>query len=57
MVKRKMKTHNKKEDFIKIISMMTNNELNDYIKRHGPDPKPVVMVRIIDKDSKPTQNE
>ena len=52
-----MKTHNKKEDFIKIISMMTNNELNDYIKRHGPDPKPVVMVRIIDKDSKPTQNE
>lgn len=46
------KTHDKKKDFIQIISSMDNNELNNYIKRHGPDPKPVVMFRIIDKKQK-----
>lgn len=43
------KTYDKKHDFIQIISSMSQNDLNDYIKRHGSEPKPVVMVRIIDK--------
>ena len=46
------KTHDKKRDFIKIISSMTNTELNDYIKQYGSEPKPVVMCRIIDKSKK-----
>lgn len=44
------KTHNNKEDFIKIISMMSDTELNDYIKTHGKQPKPVNMCRIIEKN-------
>jgi hypothetical protein len=44
------KKHKKKEDFIQKISMMGHNELNDYIKRHGPGVKPVVMCRIVDKE-------
>lgn len=45
------KTYNKKRDFIRLISSMTNNELNDYIKQYGSEPKPVVMCRIVnDKD-------
>lgn len=43
-----VKTYEKKRDFIQIISMMTNTELNDYIKRHGPGPKPVIMCYIVD---------
>lgn len=50
----KTKTHNNKRDFINTISSMTNNELNDYIKTHGSKPKPVVMIKIIDKSSKLT---
>lgn len=46
------KTYDKKRDFIKIISSMTNNELNDYIKQYGSKPKPVVMCRIVDKTKK-----
>lgn len=46
------KTYNKKKDFIKIISSMSNTELNDYIKAHGCGPKPVVMCRIVDKSRK-----
>lgn len=46
------KTHDKKRDFIKIISSMTNTELNDYIKQYGSEPKPVVMCRIIDKSKR-----
>lgn len=45
----KMKTHNKKKDFIETISSMTNKQLNDYIKQYGSKPKPVVMCRIIDR--------
>lgn len=48
----KTKTHNKKRDFIQLISSMTNTELNDYIKTHGSEPKPVVMCRIVDKSKK-----
>lgn len=46
------KTHEKKKDFIERISSMTNKELNDYIKRHGNGPKPVVMCTIIPKEDK-----
>lgn len=43
------KTHDKKRDFIKIISSMSDTELNDYIKCHGSKTKPVIMCRIVDK--------
>jgi hypothetical protein len=46
------KTTNKRQDFISLISMMSNNELNEYIKRHGHGPKPVVMCRIVSKGKK-----
>lgn len=41
------KTHNKKRDFIKILSSMSDTEINNYIKTHGKGPKPVVMCTII----------
>lgn len=50
------RTTEKKQDFIALISMMNNNELNDYIKRHGHCPKPVVMCRIVDKKEKSDSN-
>ena len=50
------KTTEKKQHFIALISMMSNNELNDYIKRHGHGPKPVVMCRIVDKKEKSDEN-
>lgn len=50
------KTYDKKNDFIEFIASMSHNELNDYIKRHGSDPKPVVMVREVDK-SRTSVNE
>jgi hypothetical protein len=50
------KTYDKKNDFIEFIASMSHNELNDYIKRHGSDPKPVVMVREVDK-SKTSSSE
>lgn len=43
------KTHNKKKDFIQILSMMSDTEINDYIKRHGSEPKPVQMCHIVKK--------
>ena len=42
------KTHNLKRDFIKILSSMTDTEINDYIKEHGKPPKLVELVEIID---------
>ena len=42
------KTYDKKKDFIQILSMMSDNEINEYIKRHGRGPKPVEMCRIVD---------
>lgn len=45
-----MKTHDKKRDFIQILSMMTDTEINDYIKTHGKGPKPVVMCRIVEEN-------
>ena len=26
-----------------------NNDINDYIKRHGKAPKPVLAIRVVDK--------
>ena len=45
------KTHKNKKDFIQLLSMMSDTEINDYIKRHGKGPKPVVMCTIV-KDTK-----
>lgn len=45
----KKKTHENKRDFIKILTSMSDVELNEYIKTHGKPPKPVVMCRIINK--------
>ena len=47
-----MKTHKKKRDFIQILSMMTDTQINDYIKTHGKGPKPVVMCTIVEDDKK-----
>ena len=38
------KSHDKKEDFIKLLSSMSHNDINDYIKRNGKKPKPVLMA-------------
>jgi hypothetical protein len=43
------KTHDKKQDFIDKLMVMTDTELNDYIKQYGKKPKPCIMVRIVDK--------
>ena len=51
------KTHNKRNDFIQTLCMMSDTEINDYIKRHGKPPKPVVMCRIVDKSKDGEQNE
>jgi len=45
-----MKTHNNKKDFIQLLSSMSDTEINDYIKKNGKGPKPVVMCRIISKE-------
>ena len=44
--------YDKKRDFIQILSMMSDTEINDYIKTHGKPPKPVVMCRIVNKEDK-----
>ena len=44
------KTTDKKNDFIELISQMTDTELNDYIKIHGKPPKKVRMYHLIDKE-------
>ena len=43
------KTHENKRDFIQLLMMMSDTEINDYIKRHGKGPKPVEMCRIIER--------
>ena len=43
------KTYDKKEDFIKLLASMSHNDINDYIKRHGKAPKPVLAIRVVDK--------
>lgn len=46
----KKKTYNKKEDFLLLLSSMTNNELNDFIKNHGSKPKKIPMCYLLDKN-------
>lgn len=41
------KSHDKKRDFIKILSSMSDTEINDYIKTYGKGPKPVIMCTIV----------
>ena len=43
------KTYENKRDFIQLLTMMTDTEINDYIKRHGKGPKPVVMCTIVER--------
>lgn len=43
------KTHENKRDFIQLLCMMSDTEINDYIKRHGKGPKPVVMCTIVER--------
>ncbi len=43
------KTHDNKKDFIQLLCMMSDTEINDYIKRHGKGPKPVVMCTIVER--------
>jgi hypothetical protein len=45
-----MLSDNKKEQFIRILTSMTNVELNDYIKSHGKGPKMVQMCVLVKKD-------
>ena len=45
-----MKKTEKKHDFIQMLTIMSDTEINDYIKRHGKSVKPVVMVRYVNKD-------
>lgn len=44
------KTTDNKKDFIHIIANMSNAELNQYIKRHGSQPKPVLLCKDIEKN-------
>lgn len=45
----KKKTYDNKRDFIKILTSMSDVELNEYIKTHGKPPKPVIMCRIVNR--------
>ena len=38
------KTYNKKEDFIKKISGMSHEEINNFIKTNGKPPKKVMLA-------------
>lgn len=47
-----VKSHEHREDFIKLLSSMSHNDINDYIKRNGKKPKPVLMaVKLIGDDN------
>ena len=46
------KTYENKKDFIQLLTMMSDTEINDYIKRHGKGPKPVEMCRIVERGEK-----
>ena len=46
----KIKSTNKKRDFIAEISSMSDTELNDYIKAHGKPPKPIRLYHLINKE-------
>lgn len=46
------KTHENRRDFIKILSSMSHNDINDYIKQHGKRPKDVLLCTVRDKIAK-----
>ena len=41
----------KKRDFIEFISSMSDVEINEYIKRHGKKPKPMLLYTLVNKNS------
>lgn len=43
----------KKEDFIKKLSNMTIDEINEFIKQKGKRPKPIPLIYFADKEDKP----
>lgn len=44
------KTYNGKQDFIKLLASMSHNDINEYIKRHGKNPKPVLAIRVVKRE-------
>lgn len=46
------KTYNNRNDFISILSSMSNTDINDYIKQHGKKPKDVLLCTVISKENK-----
>lgn len=45
------KTYDKKQDFIQLLAFMSHNDINEYIKRHGKKPKPVLVCRVVKEDN------
>lgn len=41
------KTYDNKEDFIELLASMTQNEINEYIKSHGVEPKLIAPARVL----------
>lgn len=41
----------KKRDFIEFIASMSDVEINEYIKRHGKKPKPMLLYTLVNKNS------
>ena len=46
----RVKSTEKKRDFIKILSSMRDVEINDFILKNGKPPKQVIMCRLLKKD-------
>ncbi len=46
----KVKSTDKKRDFIALLASMSDNEINEYIKIHGKPPKKVLLYRLIHKE-------
>ena len=45
------KTYDKKQDFIQLLASMSHNDINEYIKRHGKKPRPVLVCRVVKEDN------
>ena len=45
------KTYDKKQDFIELLASMSDNDINEYIKRHGKKPKKVLTCRVVKKEA------
>lgn len=46
------KTTFKKQDFINLLTSMSHNEVNEYIKSHGKPPKKIRLYHLIDSEKK-----